>query len=87
VWQGLQESDMPPPAEDFAKWEAQFNHLNNANREDLDYGADFEEAYKKLYADENNGQLTGSVRFDESGVPQLGPYVFGSFISIVGFDA
>ena len=33
----MQSSDIPPPEEEMAKWEAQFNQMMNAEREDLDF--------------------------------------------------
>ncbi|KAK7035448.1 Peroxisomal membrane signal receptor PTS1 [Paramarasmius palmivorus] len=79
VWDHLQKSEIPPPKEDLAKWEAEFNQLMNAQRDELDYdyGSVMQEAWE-------NGQkgITETVpgdkplQFGEDGLPVLEPYTF-----------
>lgn len=76
MWEELQASDLPPPQEDMAKWEAEFNSSMNAQRDDLeaDYGASMQEAWKYNLGDLPEERL----QFDDEGVPRLDPYSFGS---------
>lgn len=67
---------MPPPAGDMAKWEAEFNQMMSAQREDdYDYGA----AMQNAWADYEDGITNedGRVKFDDDGLPILAPYTFG----------
>lgn len=77
AWQELQESGLPPPQEDLAKWEAQYNQMMAEGREDLDfdYGSVVEEAYNESAANDT------SMKFDDQGIPVLGEYTFGTVIS------
>ena len=74
AWHQLQNSELPPPAEDMAKWEAEYNQLMSSTREELDYdyGASIEDEWVDGLTDEK-----ASTRFDEEGLPILGDYVFG----------
>ncbi|KAF8894083.1 peroxisome targeting signal receptor [Infundibulicybe gibba] len=65
VWDHLQNSDLPPPKEDLAKWEAEFNQLMTSQREDLDYG--------------ENVLGGATIKFDNEGIPILGEYTFERF--------
>ena len=61
-----------------AKWEAQFNQMMNAERQDgdFDYGGMMQEAWNGMsepFATE------APMKFDEMGIPILGDYVFGAF--------
>lgn len=80
VWDQLQKSDVPPPKEDVGKWEAEFNQLMSAQRDDLDldYGGPMQEAWENGLGDFDQ-EIFGSdsVKFDEEGIPVLGPYAFG----------
>lgn len=79
IWEQLQNSDAPPPKEDLAKWEAEFNQIQNAQREDdYDYGAGMQSAWESGLGnyDEDEHQADG-LTFDDSGLPVLGPYQFG----------
>lgn len=73
-------SDMPPNPEEITKWEAEFNQLMNAQREDgeWDYAAAMQHAWE-----EGPGQLDDTfahnLKFDDEGLPNLDPYVFGLF--------
>ena len=75
----MQNSDMPPNPEEFARWEAEFNQLMNAQREDDDW--DYSTAMQLDW--ENGHQLSDtfarSLKFDHEGFPVLDPYVFGWF--------
>jgi peroxin-5 len=75
VWNELQESDVPPPQSEMAKWEAEFNQLMNSERDDLDFTSQMEEQYKNLTREDVS--LQTPIQFDDYGVPQLGEYVFG----------
>lgn len=78
MWDQLQNSDAPPPKEDLAKWEAEFNQMMNAQRDelDLDYGSAMQQAW------ENGGNfpetsLDKPLQFGDDGLPILDPYKFG----------
>ncbi|OSC97435.1 peroxisome targeting signal receptor [Trametes coccinea BRFM310] len=73
VWDQLQNSDLPPPPEEMAKWEAQFNQMMNAQREDLDF--DYEGMMQNAW--EGYGtDFEPPMQFDEQGLPILEPYAF-----------
>ncbi|KAL9711560.1 Peroxisomal membrane signal receptor PTS1 [Leucoagaricus gongylophorus] len=79
MWEELQASELPPPQEDMAKWEAEFNQLMNAQRDDLesDYGASMQEAWKSSLGDLSTETVPGErLQFDDEGVPILDPYGF-----------
>ena len=78
VWEQLQNSDLPPPEEDVAKWEAQFNQLMNSQREDLDF--DYGGMMKNAWDGVNSTDFSPSppLQFDDQGIPTLGDYVFGA---------
>ncbi|KDR75164.1 hypothetical protein GALMADRAFT_249106 [Galerina marginata CBS 339.88] len=76
VWDQLQNSDLPPPKEDIAKWEAEFSQLMNTQRDELeDYGAGMQDAWEGGIGnyDESFGQ---PIKFDGEGIPLLGEYAF-----------
>jgi peroxin-5 len=75
VWDELQDSELPPPQSDMAKWESEFNQMMNSEREDMDFDAEIEEQYKNLTREELG--IDPPVQFDQDGIPQLGEYVFG----------
>ena len=77
VWEQLQESDLPPPQEDMAKWEAQFNQMMTSQREDLDfdYGGMMQNAWESMG---DSFETEPPVQFDDQGLPILGNYVFGA---------
>ncbi|KAI9061756.1 TPR-like protein [Trametes sanguinea] len=73
VWDQLQHSEIPPPPEEMAKWEAQFNQMMNAQREDLDF--DYEGMMQNAW--EGYGtDFEPPMQFDEQGLPILEPYAF-----------
>ena len=73
----MQNSDMPPNLEEFSRWEAEFNQLMNAQREDGDW--DYSSAMQHAW-EEGAPQLNDTfVKFDHEGLPILDPYVFGLF--------
>lgn len=76
----MQASDLPPPQEDMAKWEAEFNQLMTTQRDDLeaDYGTSMQEAWKYDLGDLSEEKL----QFDDEGIPKLDPYSFGSSFSV-----
>ncbi len=71
---------MPPNLGEFAKWEAEFNQLMNAQREDgeWDYSAAMQHAWEEGAAPLDD-TFAHSLKFDQEGLPILDPYVFGSF--------
>lgn len=82
VWDHLQNSDIPPPAQDIGKWEAQFNQLMNRDREELDqdYSTAMQEAWNDGLGNLNESALQS--RYNDDGMPILDEYVFGESDSI-----
>ncbi|KAH8119266.1 TPR-like protein [Phellopilus nigrolimitatus] len=78
MWDHLQRSDLPPPDEDIARWEAEFHQLMQAQREelDIDYGASLRESWENGMGAFDADSVPQGMKFDEEGIPQLGPYVF-----------
>jgi len=74
VWNHLRDSDLPPPQEEMAKWEAEYNQLMNSQREDFDYGSVMQEAWENGVGDYDDTLL--GLKFDEEGIPSLGDYAF-----------
>ncbi len=74
----MRNSDLPPNPEEFARWEAEFNQLMNAQREDgeWDYSAAMQHAWGEGATSLDD---TFSHKFDDEGFPILDSYVFGSF--------
>jgi peroxin-5 len=70
----MQNSDLPPHPEEFAKWEAEFHQLMNAHREDGEW--DFSAAMQRTWEE---GSSSLDVKTDHEGFPVLDPYIFGSF--------
>lgn len=76
----MQRSERFPDAETVDKWESEFNHLMQSQREDLDYGAMMQSAWEGGMGDYDRdlySSTTPALQFDEEGVPNLGEYVFG----------
>lgn len=78
VWDHLQNSDIPPPAQDIGKWEAQFNQLMSRDREELDqdYSTAMQEAWNDGFGNVNESALQS--RYNDDGMPILDEYVFES---------
>lgn len=80
----MQNSDVPPPAEDLSKWEAEFNALMSSQREDdYDYGASFQGAWQNGTGDFSYDAMNFSnggetIQFDAEGLPLLSSYDFGA---------
>ncbi|KZP17955.1 TPR-like protein [Athelia psychrophila] len=75
VWDQLQNSDVAPPKEDLAKWEAEFNQVMGSQREDdLDY--DFNGAMQDAFRAGESADHSSQPAFDEDGYPILSPYTF-----------
>ncbi|KAF9793357.1 peroxisome targeting signal receptor [Thelephora terrestris] len=71
VWEQLQKSELPPPAEDMVKWEAEFNQMmNNQRNMDFDYDT------MGLSQWEAPSSSLQSLAFDKDGIPLLGDYEF-----------
>lgn len=80
VWEQLQNSDLPPPKDDMAKWESQFNQLMNADRDENGvYGDSMQNSWEGGLGDFENAFGEQSIKFDEEGLPLLGTYTFGTF--------
>ena len=79
AWENLQAPDTPPEKEDLAKWEAEFSQMMNAQREslDYDYGESMQQAWESGASDLQDDGVRESMKFDEDGLPILGPYEFG----------
>ncbi|KAF9478825.1 TPR-like protein [Pholiota conissans] len=76
VWDQLQNSDLPPPQEDMAKWEAEFSQLMNSQRDELeDYGTNMQNAWEGGIGNLDD-TLGSGMKFDGEGIPILGNYVF-----------
>ncbi|KAF4620537.1 hypothetical protein D9613_000470 [Agrocybe pediades] len=76
VWDQLQNSDLPPPKEDMAKWEAEFSQMMNAQRDELeDYGTSMQNAWESGIGNYDD-TFGPSIKFDGEGIPILGDYVF-----------
>ncbi|KAI0320927.1 hypothetical protein OF83DRAFT_1168929 [Amylostereum chailletii] len=77
VWDQMRNSDMPPPQDEMAKWEAEFNQLMRSQDENLDYGSGMQQAWENGLGD--LGDTFGdTVKFDHEGIPLLDPYSFES---------
>lgn len=76
VWDQLQNSDLPPPKEDMAKWESEFSQLMNAQRDELeDYGTNMQKTWEGgVGSYDGVGQ---GIKFNGEGIPILGDYSFG----------
>ncbi|KAF9070108.1 hypothetical protein BDP27DRAFT_1324300 [Rhodocollybia butyracea] len=75
VWDHLQNSDAPPPAEDLAKWEQDFNQLMESQRDELNYGTAMQEAWESGLGDISE-PTDSRMKFENDGLPILGDYVF-----------
>ena len=77
LWESLRNFG---PTDDVAKWEAEFAGLMNAERDALeDVGKDMQMAY------ENSLDPSDVLRYDDSGIPELGPYIFGEHLYLLFF--
>ncbi|KAK7005663.1 dihydroxy-acid dehydratase [Favolaschia claudopus] len=78
VWDQLQNSDLPPPKGDLAKWEAEFNQLMSSQRDeqDHDYGTGMKNAWESGLGDFSEDMDSKALRFDGEGIPILSEYVF-----------
>ena len=75
----MQNSDLPPKPEEMAKWEAEFNQLMNAQREDgeWDYSTVMQRAWEENVTDFDDS-FTHDMKFDHEGLPILDDsYTFG----------
>jgi peroxin-5 len=78
VWDNLKNSELPPSEDELAKWEAEYNQVMQAQREDFDYGEDIESAWKDGFG--NIDEDLEPAKFDDEGRPILEPYKFGQII-------
>jgi peroxin-5 len=76
----MQNSDIPPNPEEFARWEAEFKQLMNTQREDgeWDYSTAMQRAWEEG-AEGADDTFSQNLKFDHEGFPILDPYVFGVF--------
>lgn len=81
----MQSSDMPPNPEEIAKWEAEFNELMNKQRDEgeWDYSTAMQNAWEEGAALLDD-TFARNLNFDQDGIPMLDPYVFGSFLLLLG---
>ncbi|KAJ7496031.1 hypothetical protein B0H11DRAFT_2155850 [Mycena galericulata] len=89
VWDQLQNSDLPPPEEDIAKWEAEFNQLMSSQRDELDhdYGAAMQNAWEGGIGDFSEDAESKALKFDAEGIPTLGEYIFEQNNKYLGSDS
>ncbi|KAG6845314.1 hypothetical protein H0H87_011164, partial [Tephrocybe sp. NHM501043] len=83
VWNQLQSSDLPPPQEEMAKWEAEFNQLMTDQRDELyhDYGASMQNVWENGTGSFNETIIGEQpLTFDAEGIPVLGEYIFGTIV-------
>ena len=76
---------MPPKPEEMAKWEAEFNQLMNAQREDgeWDYSSVMQRAWEENVTDFDDS-FTHNMKFDHEGLPILeDSYAFGLLSSLL----
>ncbi|KAJ4483185.1 hypothetical protein J3R30DRAFT_1742688 [Lentinula aciculospora] len=76
VWDHLQNSDAPPPAEDLEKWATDFQQLMDAQRQELNYGNAMQEAWESGVGDFTDSLGDPPMRFDNDGLPILQEYIF-----------
>ena len=72
----MQNSDMPPKPEDMAQWEAEFNQLMNAQRDDGDWDSAMQRSWDEGVIDLDDS-FSHNMKFDHEGLPIVDPYVFG----------
>ncbi|KAJ6594164.1 hypothetical protein B0H19DRAFT_1012254 [Mycena capillaripes] len=89
VWDQLQNSDLPPPKEHLAKWEAEFNQLMSSQRDELDhdYGAAMQSAWEGGLGDFSEDMESKALKFDAEGIPALSEYIFEQNNKYLGPDA
>lgn len=74
---------MPPPDEDMAKWEAEFNQLMQSQRDELDYESTMREAWESglgSYDGQGTRPDDFSLKFDEEGVPLRSPLLLDRLV-------
>ncbi|EGO00115.1 hypothetical protein SERLA73DRAFT_180560 [Serpula lacrymans var. lacrymans S7.3] len=79
VWEHLQQSGVPPPHEDMAKWEAEFNQLMTSQREEIDhdYSTAMQDTWESgLGGFGEHGFVEEPQKFDDEGLPILSEYIF-----------
>ena len=84
IWDQLQSSDLPPPQEDMAKWESQFNQLMSSQRDGDEATGEMGDFAEQMWNQESNSYNWSDesrVQFDNEGLPIMGPYVFGMWTS------
>ena len=83
MWDRLRSSELPPPADDLAKWEAEFNHIMQSQRDDMDFEEDIQNAWQSGLGNyDEDLQSVEHVKFDDDGIPLLEPYKFGKSCSL-----
>lgn len=75
IWDRLKNSDIPPPDDELAKWETEYNQVMQAQRDEFEYGEDLENAWQSPLG--NDDEDFEPVKFDDEGFPILEPYKFG----------
>ncbi|KAJ7902009.1 hypothetical protein B0H14DRAFT_2669494 [Mycena olivaceomarginata] len=89
VWDQLQNSDLPPPKEDIAKWETEFNQLMSSQRDELDhdYGAAMQSAWEGGIGAFSEDMDSKALQYGPEGIPVLSEYVFEQNNKYLGQDA
>lgn len=86
----MQNSDLPPPQEDMAKWEAQFNQIMNSQRDGDEVAGDLGDFSSQLWSQEAGTYDFSDepkVEFDSEGLPIMGSYTFGMCVFLCTVDA
>ena len=76
----MRSSDGASQETDAAAWEAELHSFLQSQREDTDpdYGATLREAWERGMGQYDGDTMPEAMRFDDEGVPILGPYTFGT---------
>ena len=88
IWNEIDAKDAEGTEKTLADWEAHYQQILQSERDNLEYGEDMQRAWEREGFGEGLDDVMGDeglrVRFDDDGIPDLGPYVFGtsSFLTI-----
>lgn len=75
LWKDLLESEGPPTKEELVKWESELSQLMNSERDHLE---DIGKHVQRIYETNTYHPTEEVLRYDDEGIPLLGPYVFGT---------
>ena len=68
-------SEGSPSKEELAKWESELSQLMDSERDHLE---DIGKTVQGIYEIDDRHYDVESLRYDDEGIPSLGPYVFGA---------